>query len=164
MSNDTPRGFSITISDWVKQTGVDIDQAVRKIEIDLFSRIILKSPVDTGRFRNNWTCTTAAPSTEVKDAKVAAGQFDRSGNLAIKEMTENVGGAGHITFFCNNLPYAWVLEYGGYPIKPKRGSRVKGRGYQIKSAGGYSYQAPHGMVGISMLEIQPLILKFGSNR
>jgi hypothetical protein len=42
------------------------------------------------------------------------------------------------------VPYIRVLEYGGYPLNPKHPSG--------RSDGGFSTQAPAGMVRISVLE------------
>lgn len=57
----------------------------------------------------------------------------------------------------NNLPYINTLEYGGYPDPVKKGTYEKGTGYVIKSRGGFSKQAPHGMVGLTMARYEKLL-------
>jgi hypothetical protein len=53
-------------------------------------------------------------------------------------------------FIVNNLPYIAVLEYGGYPNPPS--DPVHG-----KTIGGYSKQAPQGMVRVTAVELKPLV-------
>lgn len=49
----------------------------------------------------------------------------------------------------NNAPYVGVVEYGGYPIPVKKGTwNARKQAFEIRSQGGYSKQAPTGMVRI----------------
>jgi len=49
-----PDKFAADITDWVKKEKGNLDKVVRKIVLDLGTRIIMRSPVRTGRFRANW--------------------------------------------------------------------------------------------------------------
>jgi hypothetical protein len=51
-----------------------------------------------------------------------------------------MGGLGSLTWLSNNLPYIEKLEYGGYPDGPN-------------TIGGFSKQAPAGMVRVNMARI-----------
>jgi hypothetical protein len=143
--------FTAQVDDWVKKAKGAIDANVRSITIALFKGIILSTPVDTGRARGNWQTTIGAPASGTVEGA------DPSGAAAIGAVFANQGGAGKITWLANNLPYIQVLEYGLYPNPPKLGTRVKGGGYQILSVGGYSRQAPAGMVRVNMARIGEIV-------
>lgn len=139
--------FSMVINKFVERTNADIKVVVRKIAFEAFKRIILRTPVDTGRARANWSVTISVPNT----AFITEGA-DKSGASAMQqaqETTEKFNCEGSI-FMTNNLPYIIPLEYGGFPSPPKNGS---------KTAGGFSIQAPRGMVRITMEEMIGFISK-----
>lgn len=108
-----------------------IDLVVRKSTMRVFESVIMKSPVDTGRFKGNWIASTATPSY------VALENFDKSGNSTISAAMSVVDGSqvGGIVYLVNNLPYAHRLEYG------------------------YSQQAPNGMVRLSVAEFEQWLKK-----
>jgi hypothetical protein len=112
----------------------------------LYSSIVQKTPVDTGRARANWN--------------LSCGRIDNSINPNAKEprvKTEddiNVRDDETI-YISNNLPYIETLEYGGYPSPVKKGTYVKTKGkghYEKRSRNGFSKQAPKGMVGLAVAE------------
>ena len=107
--------------------------AIKKIVIDLFSDVISKSPVDTGRFRGNWQCgiNSRPMGTVDRTDKTPAGS---AGGSAAMDMAVKVASAKGAKEFwlVNNLPYAGVLEYGRANGQPG------------------SLQAPAGMVRISI--------------
>jgi hypothetical protein len=97
-----------------------------------------------------------APITDEVD------RLDPTGATVLAEIAAGIGPAGGKTFLSNNLVYAEVLEYGGYPDPVKYGSWVKGTKkvpghYEIKSIHGYSKQAPAGMVRTNMTRVQALL-------
>lgn len=51
----------------------------------------------------------------------------------------------------NKVPYIGVLEYGLFPNPPKEGTG--------KTVGGYSTQAPAGMVGITIAEFPQIVTR-----
>lgn len=58
------------------------------------------------------------------------------------------------------MPYIRKLEYGGYPDPVKKGSwDKKKKTYVIKTVGGFSRQAPKGMVGLTMSKIASTVKK-----
>jgi len=98
----------------------------------LFKEVIEISPVDTGRFRANWFITTGSPSNKTTNSTAEKGDAYVDSEFPKKPLKVKK------IFLTNNLPYAETLEYGLYPNPPK--VRTK------KTAGGYSTQAPTGMV------------------
>ncbi len=123
--------FELDIQKFVDKAKGNIDLVIRKIALDLFRRVIMKSPVDTGRFKGNW---------QVAIGSIPAGVLaidDKSGTATISKMTAAVLGlkAGQTIFLINNLSYARPLEMG------------------------HSKQAPAGMVRLSILEFPQVVAK-----
>lgn len=123
--------FSLDVSEFAKLTERRVQETVNLVTIDMFSRIVAKTPVDTGRLRGNWIPKKQSPDR---------GQypyFDKSGQQAMVEiMAEFRNSTADSHFLTNNLPYAAVVEYGLYPY----GAETQ------KTINGYSKQAPQGMV------------------
>jgi hypothetical protein len=115
--------------------------AVKKTAIKAWGDIIKMTPVDTGRARNNWFI-----GTTVGNETAGAGNKDAS--YVAQNLPKQV--IGTTLYFYNNLPYINKLEFGGYPKNVKKGTRLKGGGHEVKTAGGYSKQAPKGMVRASL--------------
>lgn len=92
-------------------------------------KIVLMSPVDTGRFRANWLSAYGAPNDSFNDKL-----FDQGGG-AINNLKAaiNVLDTGQFFYFTNSLPYAERLEYG------------------------WSQQAPGGMVRVSVASWQSIV-------
>lgn len=133
--------FALDVSKFVEKAKKNPEKVMRQVSIKLFSAIIKASPVDTGRFRMNWMASGGNPASGVTDAT------DKSGNIAIGNATGFVLKAADWREFTltNNLPYANVIEYGGYP------------GGGPNTVGGFSKQAPQGVVRVNVLRFQQLI-------
>lgn len=131
--------FTLDISKFVAKTKIKAETVVRRIAFDSFSRVIRRTPVDTGRARANW--------------QVALGFLPQGQTLAGSATFGNLSNykLGDVIFLANNVPYIGVLEYGGYPKSPKGGAG--------KTIGGFSTQAPAGMVGVTMTEMQGILAK-----
>lgn len=118
--------FSVDLSRLVKKAKGQQEAAVRKVAIETFSRVVMKSPVDTGRFRGNWVAAIGAYSG------VTTTDVDPSGRGTVGKIAAAVAGMpinGASIFLTNSLPYSIRLEYG------------------------YSRQAPAGMVRTTLAEI-----------
>lgn len=126
-------GFADDIAGFAAKTERKMDLAVRKISLELFSRVILKTPVDTGRARANWQVSIGATADGTLELE------DKSGTATISAATATASGlrAGDVIFLVNNLPYIQRLE------------------------DGYSGQAPAGMVGLSIQEFQQIADQIG---
>lgn len=136
---------------------------MRQVSLKLFSAIIKASPVDTGRFRMNWQASGSSPATgEVPGT-------DKTGSNAINAMSTFITATNYWEemTLSNNLPYAEVIEYGGYstgfhgPAKPMKitGSKFVGplRHRAARSSGGYSLQAPQGVVRVTITQFNKLL-------
>jgi hypothetical protein len=123
--------FELDIQKFVDKAKGNIDLVIRKIALDLFRRVIMKSPVLSGRFKGNW---------QVAIGSIPAGVLaidDKSGTATISKMTAAVLGlkAGQVIYLVNNLAYARKLEYG------------------------HSKQAPAGVVRTTLQEFPQVVAK-----
>lgn len=134
--------FSIPLAQLAERMKLDLDTVVRKSTVQVFDAVVKKTPVDTGRARANWNVSRGAPDSTA----TASTNQARAATEVQKALAEPAGG---VVYLANGLPYARVLEYGEYPNPPKGG---KG-----KTAGGFSRQAPAGMVRISAVEFSDYV-------
>lgn len=126
--------FSLELREWGKK--LTTEQAplfVRKIALDLLRKVTMKSPVDTGRFRANWmTGIGAADESTINEPTAKRGKRKYK-NDAVSRGSRVLGSYRDISqgpvYVSNNLPYASPLE------------------------NGHSGQAPLGILGISVEEI-----------
>lgn len=125
----------------------DIADAVALIGLSVFSGIVNKTPVDTGRLRGNWNVSIGG----VNDATTEVGPFDTTGQSKINTAAAILGGYGRgndgfpVINISNGLPYAEVME--------------RGRHVEINSRTGFpqwygSFQAPAGMVALTIAETE----------
>jgi hypothetical protein len=79
----------------------------------LGGKIVAMSPVDTGRFKNNWVSAYGNPDTSTTNnlAKTAYGE-GRGAVLGRMKAELNLLDSGQYFYFTNSLPYAQRLEYG----------------------------------------------------
>ncbi|WP_313203358.1 HK97 gp10 family phage protein [Pseudomonas sp.] len=85
-----------------------LSQRVRVIAIAMLNEIVLRSPVDTGRFRGNNIVSVGAP------VYTSTVNVDPTGAETIQNGARAVSGLEPYTqvFIQNNLPYAVPLEDG----------------------------------------------------
>jgi hypothetical protein len=118
--------FTLDLSRFASKTKVNADLIVKKIALEAFSGIILKTPVDTGRARANWTYAVGNYSDATSE------NVDRAGGSTIAKVSNGLMATrinGQMLYLTNSLPYIDRLEHG------------------------YSKQAPAGMVKLTLLEI-----------
>lgn len=133
--------FDEQVKAFTKKANMSVEKTIKGTSIKLFSAVIKSSPVDAGRFRANWTASGVQPSTVTTD------MTDKSGSAATGAMVNYINSAkGQLVFtMANNLPYAYKLEYGGYP------------GDGPNTVGGYSKQAPAGMVRVNVARFEAIL-------
>ena len=125
--------WTLNLNEYCRKKNVEIKEVRKTYAFALYSSIVRKTPVDTGRARGNWNITVGHDDTLPKENTVP--QFKSVEEVPKVEGDETI-------FISNNLPYITKLEYGGYPNPPKKGSG--------KTVNGYSKQAPEGMVGVTL--------------
>ena len=139
----------------IEDTVIVLNKKLSAIYIKGLGDIIRATPVHFdggGGLKNNWFLTVKSPSTK-----------ERGGNAGGSSSFAEVGKMPNVVlgkkiYFTNNRPYAIIGEYGGYPNPPKVGTWT-GNAYQKLSAGGYSRQAPNGMVRISIKKMKAKVKK-----
>lgn len=126
-------------SDQIREFRIDFsnlsDEVFRVTVIKFFGQIVQVSPVAViggGRFRANWFATISRPSRKVEP------NSEKSENEVNQRIERVVNGARipRIFWLTNNLPYSEVIEFGGFGDGPK-------------TTGGFSRQAPKGVVRIT---------------
>ena len=109
--------FAADITNWVRKTKLSGAVVMRKLGLDAYRGIMLRSPVDTGRFRAshrigiNQVDTTVEPESKTKSKR---GIGERLNSDEFRRASSKLSGIGwgvtiHIT---NSLPYAQKLENG----------------------------------------------------
>lgn len=152
MANNDPKLWSVRLRNLVRLAQDRQEEVAHRFILSVCTAIIEKSPVDTGRFRSNWNFSLNEPNYETTEST-------RKRPLQSVEM-KLAANKGKVTraFFVNALPYAAVLEYGQYPNPPKNGTwNKKTKEYEIRSTGGFSKQAPTGIVRTTVMEIRPIL-------
>lgn len=125
--------WTMDLNKYANKAKTDIKKVRKSYAFALYSSIVKKTPVDTGRARANWNVSVGSPDISTteetrKSPKPKDSMPDANGDESI--------------FISNNLPYITTLEYGGFPNPPKKDGG--------KTVNGYSKQAPNGMVGVTL--------------
>lgn len=98
---------------------------LQKLAMEGLSRMVLRSPVDTGRFRGNWTVSIGGPDRSASHPEDKnGGSTIARGSAPIAALTEP-----KVVWMLNSLPYANRLE------------------------NGWSKQAPAGVVAVTVAEL-----------
>lgn len=123
--------FAIEVANWCDKALADADEVLRTATMEIFGRVIDRSPVKSGRFKGNWNASVGAADTSVSDRK------DPGGSVTKARVQSSVSSAksGDEIFLVNALPYARKLEFGS------------------------SKQAPLGVIGPVVLEFQQAVNK-----
>lgn len=120
------KDFSLKLNKQVLDTNEKIEDAIQVIAMDSLRGVVLKSPVDTGRFRGNWIVSVDSPNlTETQQTDVNGSATINKGMAAVEAFDIN----NSRIYIQNNLPYGNRLE------------------------NGWSKQAPNGMVALTLSEI-----------
>lgn len=113
----------------------------QQIATVLIGRLIDGSPVDTGEFRQGWHVSGGKPTFKnVRDQNALA---------EIANIGADITTWKEPLYIQNNVPHGPILEYGLFDPPnpgPSRDPR-KGRKGKVLVQGGYSTQAPRGIMG-----------------
>ena len=126
-----------------------INKDLRGVYLSGLFNVVMGTPVDEGRARNNWFLSMGTHSSKTTTSKSKGLGAIRS----VRQMPDNV--FNNKVYFTNNLPYIESLEYGGYPNPVKKGSWDKKKKQYVKrSESGFSKQAPGGWVRTTLIAMQ----------
>ncbi len=151
--------FSKAVADFAIQVEESNERIVKGTTMALFRAVILGSPVDTGRFRANWFLGGIVASP------LQTNRLDKSGTKTVNKMQagiQNTEGLPEEFSLTNNLPYSEVIELGEYPSPVEKGTRIPkefgGKAtFEKRSQGGFSKQAPQGVVRVNALRFENLL-------
>lgn len=113
--------FTLDLTKFATKSSFDIKLVIQKISMEAFKRVILRTPVDTGRARANWGCTIGKVS-----ASSISESYDKSGGTTTSAMIATIkgfSGDGSVLLI-NNLPYINELENGSSTQSPQGMVRI----------------------------------------
>lgn len=131
-------GFAANLNKLCERAGEKAALVVRRAALELQSQMIERTPVDTGRAKGSWQAGVGVVNT-------ADGAADKTGAAALgrSQTVLESWKPGQTIYLTLSLPYAKVMEYGQYGNPP-------GSANGPKTVGGYSRQAPAGMVRLAV--------------
>lgn len=125
--------FALQIGRFIGKAQGNMDLVLRKVALDLHRRVVLRTPVDTGRARGNWQIgvnTISRGETGATGGKRAVAAD--AGAAALSGLAD--AKAGDRVFIVNSVPYIFRLE----------------QGHSQK-------QAPQGMVAVTLREYPGIV-------
>jgi len=129
-TSNTAAQFKLDLADALKDEVEDVVVMVtQKVALEALNRIVMRSPVDTGRFRANWNVSFGTEDLSTTDATDKSGSSTIAKGLATINQYAKLS---QVIYVSNNLPYANRLE------------------------NGWSKQAPQGMVALTLAELSTI--------
>lgn len=130
------------------------EQAAVDVAEDILNNTPLGLPNDEGgtrgKLKNNWQIGREVSDRVLNGQNPNKGRGYASSKILGKLRGQKVDGiyTGQKSLFMfNNLDYAPIVEYGGYPTPVKRGTYwKKSKRWEKRSKSGFSKQAPRGMM------------------
>lgn len=104
--------FSLNVTQWTEKAGEDMAALHKAIILELFTSVILDTPVLEGRLRGNWIISADNPANGTFDV------IDPDGSKTTRKVEDFVSRLENLEnfniFLTNNLPYAYRIEYDGW--------------------------------------------------
>lgn len=98
--------FELDLAKFADELEVETEQVVRKVALDVHTKVSMKTPVDTGRARANWNVSAGSPDRSVTE--------DTSAQVP----TLKKGDGEEAIYITNSLPYIGKLEDGSSDQAP----------------------------------------------
>lgn len=136
MANDL-RSFEIQLNAaFAEKVEGRIQEVTRWVALEALRRVILKSPVRSGRFKGNWQAALSVRPDGTLDV------VDPSGSATLAEGSRNISQLRpyEVVYLSNNVPYAQKIEEG------------------------HSGQAPAGVVAVTVAELQTFFASIPADR
>ena len=124
--------FNSQIDKFIKKSKRNPDQVVKAAFVELSNRIIMRTPIKSGRARGNWFAAVGSPDFSTSNSTGAAASMAR----VTSAVSAGLSGRDFTLYLTNSLPYVYGLEYYGR-----------------------SAQAPEGMVRVSVNEYNELLAR-----
>lgn len=143
------------IDKWAKEKPVEeLTKLQRMIALEGVSRVVMRTPVDHGDARGGWQVTIDKP------AEGGSGAFDPTGVLTVARGKLKIDKSTPycIIYISSNVDHIEVLEYGLFQPSdpgPSHDPRPDRKG-RVLVSGGYSRQAPRGMLSVTIEELKAI--------
>lgn len=124
-------GFAEDLKKICDRAGDKAELVVRRAALDIGGQLVDRSPVDTGRFKNNWQTGIGG----IDKSTSAAADLGGAGAMARLAAQVAAWKPGQSIFVSNSLPYAYRLETG------------------------WSKQAPSGIVRLTVQNFEQAVAK-----
>lgn len=113
----TPKQFAARLRAIAKGIPEKIEEGFRKVALIIDQKVVLATPVDTGRARSNWIVSLNKPVTQTIEARVPGTDGSSGGanaQAAIQQGRAAVAGfkRGQTIWIVNSLPYIGELNRG----------------------------------------------------
>jgi len=113
--------WSMNMREYAEKTNQKVKDVKKKMAFKVYSSIVQKTPVDTGRARGNWQISIGSETNEILERENKSGTADSSEIAKLESVEDDTS-----IYIVNNLPYISALEHG------------------------HSEQAPNGMVDLTL--------------
>ena len=105
--------FNSQVDKAMKDMEAEAAKLVRGTLLGIFKRTIARTPIKSGRLRNNWHTGIGKPVQGKRKANKSGANSYRNANTTVSKVK-----IGDIVYFSNNLPYAHRIEFGGFSSAP----------------------------------------------
>jgi hypothetical protein len=105
--------FKADLKAFSEQMGIGIGQVRRKVTLDMFARIVPRTPADTGRARAGWNVSDISPDPSVPPEGQESYPPPVAGPLSAEPF--------QVAYLTNALPYIEPLEFEGHSKQAPNG-------------------------------------------
>lgn len=102
--------FSLAVDKWAAKVSVDVKKFTKLVAFQVHDRIVMRTPVDTGRARASWTIVAGSnPDTSVQPESFEGGA---AAGIALAKSKQSSVPDSNTYVIANSLPYIERLENG----------------------------------------------------
>lgn len=105
--------FSGDIGRFAFKSTAKLQKTQRLIAVKLFTLVVKRTPVDTGRLIANWIVSKNVINKSTNKNN------DKSGRIVVENIIKTIDGKEKKVYLTNSLPYAIPIEYGHSQKRPE---------------------------------------------
>ena len=121
--------FSSQVDNLLDKAADKASKRVRGTVLGIMRDTIKDTPVDTGRLRGNWFSSIGSPVDATPEGRTMGASMSNAVDVTKKF---NIGDD---VYFTNNLPYAYIVEFGGMVNgHPRKGVGMLRRSIGIRTS------------------------------
>ena len=107
--------FTVDLKKMIEEATGNAEEVVKLASLNLYKKIVYKTPVDTGHLQKNWNMSLRYADTTVTDMGNVTDTI-KSAEKIISSFKLKDG-----IWIANNVPYAYDIEYGKSKVKAPQG-------------------------------------------